>query len=125
MTETPLHAPSNPDVAYEHSDVDPRLLAGIAAGLVIIVVIVLVSLRVAFPVARDRAVDSPQGRLPPAPQLQADPARDLALFRRAEDDALSSYGWVDRSSGTVRIPIDEAMRKTLQRGLPGWTSSAP
>lgn len=125
MTETPLHAPSNPDVAYERSDVDPRLLAGIAAGLVATVAIVLVALRIGFPVARDRAVDAPQGRLPPAPQLQADPARDLAVFRRAEDDALSSYGWIDRSRGIVRVPIDEAMRKTLERGLPGWTRSAP
>ena len=31
---------------------------------------------------------------------------------------LDSYGWVDKNAGIVRIPIDEAMKLTLQRGLP-------
>lgn len=33
-------------------------------------------------------------------------------------ERLSSYGWVDRSAGTVHIPIDEAIRLTAERGLP-------
>ena len=35
-----------------------------------------------------------------------------------QDAALRSYGWVDKNAGIVRIPIDEAIRLTLQRGLP-------
>jgi len=31
---------------------------------------------------------------------------------------LSSYGWINKNSGTVRIPIDEAERLLLQRGVP-------
>jgi hypothetical protein len=31
---------------------------------------------------------------------------------------LDNYGWVDKNAGIVRIPIDEAIRLTLQRGLP-------
>ena len=31
---------------------------------------------------------------------------------------LDSYGWVDKNAGVVRIPIDEAMKLTLERGLP-------
>ena len=29
---------------------------------------------------------------------------------------LDSYGWVDKNAGTVHIPIDDAMRLTLERG---------
>jgi len=39
-------------------------------------------------------------------------------LRQAEEDALKSYGWVDRNNGVVRIPIDQAMKLTIQRGLP-------
>jgi hypothetical protein len=31
---------------------------------------------------------------------------------------LSSYGWLDRNAGVVRIPIDRAMKMTVERGLP-------
>jgi hypothetical protein len=30
---------------------------------------------------------------------------------------LDGYRWVDRNAGVVRIPIDDAMRLVLQRGL--------
>jgi hypothetical protein len=45
----------------------------------------------------------------PEPRLQIDPGGDLVTMRRAEDVLLRSYGWIDRPSGTVRIPIDRAM----------------
>ena len=35
---------------------------------------------------------------------------------------LDSYGWVDKNAGVVRIPIDEAMKLTLERGLPARPS---
>jgi hypothetical protein len=54
----------------------------------------------------------------PAPRLQPDPARELAEMRAQEDALLHSYGWVDRSAGVVRIPIERAMQLTLDRGLP-------
>ena len=34
---------------------------------------------------------------------------------------LGSYGWVDKNAGVVRIPIDAAMKLTLERGLPART----
>jgi hypothetical protein len=42
----------------------------------------------------------------------------LANLRAAEEADLDSYGWIDRNSGTVHIPIDRAMQLLLQRGLP-------
>jgi hypothetical protein len=33
-------------------------------------------------------------------------------------ELLEGYGWVDRSAGTVRLPIERAMQLLLERGLP-------
>jgi len=57
-------------------------------------------------------------RLPPEPRLQTDPRDDLANLRRSEDEVLESYGWIDRSAGIVRIPVEQAMKLTAERGLP-------
>ena len=54
----------------------------------------------------------------PKPQLEVKGSGDLAKFRAAEAADLDSYGWIDRKSGTVRIPIDHAMQLLLERGLP-------
>jgi hypothetical protein len=39
---------------------------------------------------------------------------------QAENAQLHSYGWVDRSAGMVRVPIDQAMAFVVQQGLPSW-----
>jgi hypothetical protein len=57
---------------------------------------------------------------PPAPRLQASPTRDLQDMLQAEDARLHSYGWVDRSAGMVRVPIDQAMEFVVRQGLPSW-----
>ena len=54
----------------------------------------------------------------PEPKLQGDPASDLTRFRAHEDKTLTSYGWVDRAAGIVRIPIERAMELIAERGLP-------
>ena len=56
--------------------------------------------------------------VPPLPQLQVHPVADLQQYREDQAKALDSYGWVDRSRGTVHIPIERAMDLLLQRGLP-------
>jgi hypothetical protein len=42
----------------------------------------------------------------------------LRLTRGSADDKLSSYGWVDRKEGVVRIPVDRAMELVAKRGVP-------
>lgn len=65
-----------------------------------------------YPLAVDEEL-----RLPPVPRLQESPADEIEVFRREEDELLESYGWQSREAGVVRIPIDEAMRLTVERGL--------
>jgi hypothetical protein len=54
----------------------------------------------------------------PAPQLEINERTELNDIRLREENILSTYGWVDRSAGTVHIPIDRAMDLLTQRGLP-------
>lgn len=80
---------------------------------------------------------SERQKLPPEPRLQLAPSTeeqlegkkpiDLKLdhplaemkrLRKEEDDRLNSYALVDEKAGVVRIPIDEAKKLLLQKGMP-------
>jgi hypothetical protein len=115
-----VEAPGRP-ADYEHSDVAPRLIAALAVGLGIFLIAAPLLLRVGYPQAVHRGTVAGGAVQVPAPRLQVDPSADLAALRRAEEGRLSTYGWVDRSAGTLHVPIDRAMQITAERGLPGWT----
>jgi hypothetical protein len=58
-------------------------------------------------------------KMPPEnPELQAAPKRDIREFRLAEERVLNTYGWADKSAGTVHVPIDVAMQTVAAHGLP-------
>lgn len=52
------------------------------------------------------------------PPLQPRPWVDLKEFRKQQNLHLSTYGWVDKNAGVVRIPIERAIELTSERGLP-------
>jgi hypothetical protein len=125
--------PDNPEVAHEDSDVNVRAILGFGAGLIVVAVVIHVMVWLLFlylsgaEATRD-AADFPLAagqatRVPPEPRLQTTPREDLRELRAREDEILNSYGWVDKPTGVVRIPIDEAMKLTLQRGLPARAAS--
>jgi hypothetical protein len=55
---------------------------------------------------------------PPAPRLQVEPRRDLAELRAREQAQLDHYGWIDRPSGRVHIPVARAMDLLVAEGRP-------
>jgi hypothetical protein len=112
-------------VRYEARDVDPRALAYLALGLIVILALTLVFMRVFFfHLAKSQPLGPPPTPfedvriLPPVPRLQVAPVQDLNEYRRAEQQILNGYGWVDKSNGVTRIPIDRAMDLLLRHGLP-------
>jgi hypothetical protein len=128
------HQPEvNPEVHHEESDVNFRAILGFGAGLIVVAAVVNLLIYVLFGYFNGReGVQAPaeyplaatQGhREPPEPRLQTDPRQDLADLRAKEDEQLTSYGWVDKNAGIVRIPIDDAMKLTLERGLPARQES--
>jgi hypothetical protein len=53
-----------------------------------------------------------------APNIKEDhPLQEMKRVRAEEDAKLSSYGWVDEKNGVVHIPIDDAKRLLLEKGL--------
>ena len=117
----------NPEVHHEESDVNIRAIFGFGGGLMAVAVVVLLVIYVLFGFfdGRERAtvpaeypLAAQADKVPPEPRLQEHPREDLSELRAREDEILTSYGWVDRNAGVVRIPIDAAMKLTLERGLP-------
>lgn len=62
----------------------------------------------------------------PTPRLEMDDGnQDLADLHDREDLLLNYYSWIDRSQGSVRIPVDRAMQLIAQWGLPVAPQSQP
>jgi hypothetical protein len=118
---------------HEHTDVDVWMIAQFATWLLVGAVVVHILMWFMFiwfvdtrqPVAPPEfplAVGQEQ-RLPSGPRLQRFPANEIADFRQRENVELNGYGWIDRNAGTVHIPISEAMRLMVERGLPSRTQA--
>jgi hypothetical protein len=110
---------------YETRDASIRGLAIFGAGLFGTLLLVFLAAVVAFRYfARSQSLGPPASpfadvrALPPQPRLQVEPRQDLQSLRQREDAILGSYGWVDPRAGIVRIPIDQAIDRLLEKGLP-------
>ena len=119
---------TNPTVHHETSDADVNAVFAFGLGLMLAGIVILFLVWLLFGYFSARAARSAtrefplaaeqQNRLPPQPRLQTNPKQDLIDLRAGEDAILNTYGWVDKAGGVVRVPIDEAMKLTVQRGLP-------
>ena len=110
-------------------------IIGLSASVVIIALLLLALLH--YFDARKARMEPPappltRGEvLPPEPRLQgapghaSSPAQDIRQFREQENQLLHSYGWVDERNGVVRIPVDQAKKLIVQRGLPAPTTTLP
>ena len=52
------------------------------------------------------------------PRLQVDEFADIKAYRAQQETLLTTYGWVDKGAGKVRIPVERAMERLLEKGLP-------
>ncbi|MFZ0618779.1 MAG: hypothetical protein WBS18_07635 [Candidatus Acidiferrales bacterium] len=110
---------------FEPTDASPSVLLKWALGLALVVIISFLVAWGAFdviskmlPMGNPASPIADNRPLPPGPRLQAEPLKNLDDYCSAEANVLDSYGWVDQSVGTVRIPIDRAMDVLIDRGLP-------
>jgi hypothetical protein len=95
-------AQSRPGTDYERSDVPPRLLAALAAGLAGSIAAVLVGVALAFPFALGPPGRGPTQPLPPQPRLETAPSSDLVRYRAIEQHRLAR--------------IDQAMNEVAAQG---------
>jgi hypothetical protein len=97
MVEASGHRPD-----YERTDANPHLVAILAAGVALFLLVSPYALLAIYPLARQEPAIKP-APLPPEPRLQINPHADLRDFRLSEEARLSHYGWVDRDHGVVRL----------------------
>ena len=128
------HAPQDPlAVGHETSDaeVGPLLRFAVFLAVVVGVTAVVTIGFYNYLDARENALTARHypraaGRarpLPPAPRLQTYPFQDVKQFRSEERRLLDQYGWIDRTAGTVRIPVDRAIEVLAEKGLPHRTEA--
>jgi hypothetical protein len=122
------YGPTPPGAGYEHTDANTRIIAHFLFWLGVAAIVVHLGMWGMFALLVDqrREVGEPEfplavgldQRQPPEPRLQQFPLWEYQEFRRREEALLGGYGWVNEAAGTVRIPIEEAMRLLVERGLP-------
>jgi hypothetical protein len=120
------YAVTPPGSGHEHTDANVWIIVKFGLWLAISAIVIHVGLGLLFGLfvtqSEETAVEFPlagqEHRLPAAPTLQRFPENEFHDFRVREDAVLRQYGWVNKESGTVRLPIEEAMRLTVERGLP-------
>jgi hypothetical protein len=119
------HGQNNSGVSYEKRDVNTRTILYFVGVLFVVLVATFVSMRGLFGYFSETQNLGPGASpfdnsrvLPPAPRLQVDPAVDLDSVRQSQEEMLNSYGWADKATGKVRVPIDRAMDILMERKLP-------
>lgn len=134
--EHPIHA-------HEKSDVSAAGIIKFGAGLAVSTVVACLLVWGLFAIFDSEAAKAEPPapplyrgeQLPPEPRLQGMPghqnfpSEDIREFRARENAELNSYGWVippaGQQPGIVRIPIEEAKRLIIERGLPTPQSKTP
>src|SRR5262245_24162479 len=97
------------EVRAEPDRVAARAVVGFAVFLVILTIVAMALMAALFrgidrsaqkkdaAAIAEEGLQSPKGRVPPAPRLLVYEPRHWKSFRDAEIERLSTYGWMDRS----------------------------
>jgi hypothetical protein len=134
----PLH---NEDVAHEHADVNIRAVIASAIILNVVVGVSQVLMWGLFGIFEKQAAsnDPAVSPLAPAPATMPHNQVGVAVFtpdtvggpklltnepmalreqRDKEQKLLHGYGWINQATGVAHMPIDEAKKLLVERGLP-------
>ena len=123
-----------PGAGFEHTDANVWIIVKFLAWLLVSAIVIHAGLGVLYQLMIQRAMETgeqpyplaaaQEQRLPPAPRLQQFPQNERYEFRRGEERLLQNYGWMNKNAGIVHIPIAEAMRLAVERGLPSRAQDA-
>jgi hypothetical protein len=133
--EPPVHQ----DVAFEPADVNTGTIVSfllyLALAVVAAFIISIFIFRYTTKVAVESETPPPPVRetagptMPPEPRLQGvpghetDPQKDLRNKRAADEEANRKLEWVDQKAAIARIPVEEAMKIIVSKGLPAVPAS--
>jgi hypothetical protein len=127
ITEADVQYMSTPEGAgYEHTDANVWQIVKFGIWLLLTAIVVHFGLGGMYVMLKKQSevteqpyplASTTEARLPPAPRLQQFPRNEYYEHYVAEQRKLESYGWVNKDAGVVHIPIEDAMRLTLERGV--------
>lgn len=122
-------------IEYESSDADLSAVTRVGLGIAVVATLVALALvpilkgMVAYQAKSDAPAPPIAGfepkRQAPEPRLQEEPFRDWTTLKARQEQQLHGYGWVDEANGVTRIPIEQAMRMIVERGLPARPAPSP
>ena len=116
-----------PGAAHEHSDANVWIIVKFGLWLAISAAVISAGMGLLFGLFVKQSEETnpeyplatgQEHRLPAAPRLQQFPGNERFEFQTEERRLLNTYAWGNKTAGTVRIPVADAMRLTVERGLP-------
>jgi len=132
--------PTNTDVRFEAADINTRTILLYLFYLALTVAATFFVSIYIFRFTTDIAVDSDrlpppvrrgvEQTMPPEPRLQGVPGhtndaqQDLRDKRSADEAANDRLGWMDQQAGIAQIPVEEAMKIIVSKGLPAVSASS-
>jgi hypothetical protein len=132
--------PSHSDVAFESSDINTRTILAYLFYLGLAVVVAFIASIFIFRFTTKMAVDADRvpiaahrgvgHTMPPEPMLQgipghtSDPQQDMRDKVKQDAEDNEKLGWIDKPAGIAQIPIEEAMKILVTKGMPAVPAPA-
>ena len=119
---------------HEHSDASVWIIVKFGLWLAISAIVISGGMGLLFGLFVKQSEETTQEfplavgqerRLPAAPRLQQFPVNEMYEFRKHENEVLDKYGWVNKETGVVRMPIADAMKRAVEQGLPARAAQPP
>lgn len=117
------------EMGYERSDVNVGTLSKSTVGFFIAsTAVMLVAVGAMWVIAPRMTFGPPKEKLeerirkpgPEQPLIQSNATTlmDMREFMAKQQTLISTYDWTDRKKGYVRIPVEDALKRVAQQGLP-------
>ena len=98
--------------SYDHTEPKYSLLWIVGGAIVILLIFISIGVQMYYERVETSAVYN---------RVLSQENWNLQHLRTQERKELTSYGYVDQQAGTVRIPLDQAMRLTIEEAASGRT----
>lgn len=100
MSEDHISKPGDPKEGYDHSEPQAMAIAAFGISSVVLLGLTIFALQAYFNKIWNEAVYE---------KILAPPSEQLKDLHNREDWNLAHYGYLDKKTGQVRVPVDRAM----------------